>query len=111
MSNADDLDSTYGLEDAELEFSQIEPFLKLLPGWFTDRMMTDSWSFGLMMSNGMTIGIQDIQKVWQAADGSVWLDVTLLSGEYDGVWTAPTTRTTASINASHIVAAFELADT
>ncbi len=83
----------------------------LMPGWFTERMMTDSWSFGLMMSNGTTIGIQDIWKVWQAADGTLWLDVTLLSGDYENVWVAPTSRTSASINASHVMAAFELADT
>lgn len=85
----------------------------LLPGWFLDRMMTDYWHFGLMMSNGTTIGIHSIRRAWQAADGTIWLDVELMTDNpfSMSVLTAPTSRTSASINTKHVLAAFELADT
>lgn len=85
----------------------------LLPGWLTERMMSDTWSFGLMMSTGITIAIERIDYVWLAADNSIWLDVTLMSSMPDqpNTWTAPCSRTTASINTNHVMAAFELTDT
>jgi hypothetical protein len=57
--------------------------------------------------------------VQQAADGSLWLDVELsadtglIDTEQDGRRhiTAPTSRHHASINAGHVVLAFETADT
>jgi hypothetical protein len=90
----------------------------LLPGWFITRMMEDTWSFGLLMSTGITICIQNINRVYQAADETVWIDVTLMDGGND-IWTerldkpfvAPTSRLEASINTQHVLAAFEIADT
>ena len=109
----------YSLPDDELddqptdEPEHVKLARELLPGWFVDRMMTDHWHFALMMSNGTTIGIHAIHQVWQAADGTIWLDVELMTDNPFSmtVLTAPTSRTTASINTSHILAAFELADT
>lgn len=97
----------------EDDLPQVIHARQVLPTWFVDRMMTDTWWFGLMMSNGTVIGIHRILSVDQAADGTIWLTVELLSdtpGD-DRVFIAPTSRLTASINASHVVAAYELADT
>lgn len=85
---------------------------KLLPAWFVERMMHDSWSFGLLTVSGTTICIESITSVHQAADGSIWLDVVLMqTTNAKNTFVAPTSRTSASINSAHIVAAFELADT
>jgi hypothetical protein len=98
------------IEKAEREFG------KLLPAWFVPRMRMDCWQFGLLMTTGHTIGISSIVDVHQAADGSLWLDVSMLTSDYEGIadvplFLAPTSRTFASINAAHVVAAFELSDT
>jgi hypothetical protein len=90
--------------------------LELLPAWFVKRMMTDAWHFGLLTTSGSVIGIHQIHRTYQAADGSIWIDVELMSIYPPGVaeaslFIAPTSRTQASINTSHIVTAFELADT
>jgi hypothetical protein len=81
-------------------------------------MMEDEWYFGLRLLDGTVICITHIDAVSVARDGTIWLKVRLME-EGSGVWlndltkrfTAPTDRTTASINASHIVAAFEVANT
>ena len=88
---------------------------KLLPAWFTARMMSDQWNFGLLMSNGTIIGVSQITRVDAAENGSVWLEVDLLpkaSGPFSigPVLCAPSRRREASISAAHIVAAFELSD-
>ncbi len=88
----------------------------LLPAWFIPRMMRDSWPFGLMMTNGVTICIDQIDNVHQDASGTLWLDVQLLNkipcdGKKRLFFVAPTNdRMTATINASHVMAAFELVD-
>lgn len=87
---------------------------RLLPAWFVPRMIDDVWSFGLMMSTGVVIAVENITAVTQAANGDIWIDVTLQTApgvSRDDAFTAPTSRATASINAQHIVAAYELADT
>ena len=102
----------------------VERACKLLPAWFVERMMCDSWSFGLMLATGVTVAIVSIDAVHQAADGSLWIDATMqdhtgmlgylndpdrsMRGKF---FIAPTSRTKISINAATIVAAFELADT
>ena len=91
----------------------------LLPGWFTSRMMTDNWTFGLLIDTGITIVIERIDHIYQAADGQLWLDVTLSDTHMytpmpeSTVLKAPTRRREASVAVCfwHIVAAFELADT
>jgi hypothetical protein len=89
---------------------------RLLPAWFTARMMTDSWSFGLLLDTGDTLWIERIDRVRQGANGMIWIDVTMLrnsprdEGRYGGLF-APTSRLSASVNASKIVLALELADT
>ena len=91
----------------------------LLPAWFTQRMMSDHWSFGLLTTANVIIAIERITDISKAADGSVWLDAELLTTAPFGentvsgfpIFVAPTSRTTCSINAAHVVAAIELADT
>ena len=122
MSKPDDevekLEQNYEIEDPELEREyEIEKYIKLLPAWFTYRMLDDSWHFGLLMITGDIIAIQWIDSIKQDASGNLWLDATLtdnfLHDNIQGhkVFTAPTSRNRISINSSHVVAAFELADT
>ena len=97
-------------EEEAIKDSRFEAAHKLLPAWFVSRMLTDSWGFGLMMSNGQTIPINSIHAVHQAADQSIWLDVELLTDQEEIYWHPPATRLKASINASHVIAAFEIWD-
>ncbi|MGE0082080.1 MAG: hypothetical protein AB7U81_12375 [Thiohalomonadaceae bacterium] len=89
----------------------------LLPAWFVPRMMQEDWVYGFIMVYGSIIAVERVEAVRQAADGSLWLDVRLApaddywSGHYDpSVFGAPSTRRSASINCSHVAAAFELVD-
>lgn len=99
---------------------EIEAAEKLLPAWFVPRMMSDTWFFAFIMTNGTIVHFDTILGVTQAADGSIWIDVDLLPpGQHppqmpasDRDFKAPTTsRTQASIHASHIMFAIETADT
>jgi hypothetical protein len=88
-------------------------------------MMTDEWTFGLLLATGHVLVIDNISSVHQAADGSIWLDVRMHQKEKDrrlepelgetpsnlNYLLAPTERNDASINAAHVMAAFELAST
>jgi len=84
-------------------------------------MMCDTWGFGLLLENGNVLGIEQIEKIVQAADGSLWLDVKLLDynwhidDEYledffsGKIIKAPMPdRCYATINASKIVVALEI---
>jgi hypothetical protein len=99
------------------EQRNLEMALQLLPAWFTARMMHDSWHFGVLMSDGTLIHIETILEVHQAADGSLWLDVQLseetpfAQEPHPRDLKSPTSRTMASINVAHVMAAFETADT
>lgn len=94
----------------------------LLPGWFVPRMMTDVWSFAFVMVDGTVVHLTHVERVDRAADGSLWLTVALADARAiaDGFKTnesghddfcAPTSRSQASINAAHIMIAYETADT
>ena len=86
------------------------------PPWFVERMMNDSWQFGLLLTTGAVAVIECINGIYEYA-GIVWIDVEmaerndLLSDAAERLLFAPTSRTTASIRADAIVAAVELADT
>jgi len=69
-----------------------------------------------MTVTGIVIGIHCIHNVREASNGDIWLDVELMQNSSTqipdtSIFFAPTERTKASINASHIIAAFEIADT
>ena len=92
----------------------------LLPAWFTGRMMGDSWHFGLLMVTNHLFYVQSITAIRKDANGDLWLDVELWQGGNELLASkvpnatfvgAPTSRTSATLNARHIVAALELADT
>ena len=92
----------------------------LLPAWFTYRMMQDSWHFGLLTVTNHLFYVQRITAIRRDAAGDIWLDVDLwpdrnefLAGKVPNAtfMAAPTSRTNATLNARHIVAAVELADT
>jgi hypothetical protein len=93
---------------------------RLLPAWFVERMMTDSWYFGLLLVTGQVLVIESIRDV-RGTEGNVWIDVTMYGKDgnhtfhefKDLRWPcvySPTGRTEASVNAAHVVAAFELMD-
>lgn len=117
--NVKKLEQDYEIEYPELEREyEIEKYIKLLPAWFTSRMLDDTWNFGLLMITGDIIAIQYINSIKQDANGNIWLDATLQDDHYfdeeiqsHKVFIAPTSRTNVSINSSHVMAAFELADT
>ena len=85
--------------------------------WFVSRMMTDNWSFGLLVSDKLVIVVETINRIREHG-GIVWLDVEMVSGNdrFDAptgltLMFSPTERTTASVRADAVIAAFELADT
>jgi len=97
----------------ELEFYAAgERAAAILPAWFVSRMMGDTWSFALLTTDRTAILISTIMNVRQAADGSIWLDVELLESDEWKFWqnnlcamgyqilTAPTSRTSARVNAA-----------
>lgn len=108
-----------GVVEMAADRQQIEAQTKLLPAWFTERMMNDNWTFGLKLVSGEVLVIRQIEAIKQAADGSLWLDVemadycTWLNQTATGAGRlifAPISRTTASVNAAHVVAAFDLGE-
>ena len=110
------LEQDYEIEDQELEREyEVEEYIKLLPAWFTLRMLDDTWSFGLLIITGDIIAIECINSIKKDASGNLWLDATLkndcLVNEIFGhrIFLSPTPRNKISINTSHIIAAFELA--
>ncbi len=98
-------------------YDQIDEASGILPAWFVYRMMDDEWHFGLMLSNGTTIGISKILEVSQDAAGDIWLDAEMLPhgcGDQTSlkILTAPCEeRRRVSINARHVMFAFEIAST
>jgi hypothetical protein len=86
----------------------------ILPAWFTVRMMTDDWLFGLIVNDGRVIAINRVNAV--SDDGS-WLDVDLatdtevhqIPASYGRpVCAVAADRRKASVHVATIVAALEL---
>lgn len=90
-----------------------------LPAWFTTRMMKEPGHYGLLAVTSQLFYVKQILAINRDANGELWLDVNL---EWGSSYTfkddvpgatlvgAPTSRTKATIKASHIVAALELRD-
>lgn len=116
LLNEKGFDNEESFDEDEIDAS-IRKYIDLLPAWFSERMMTDSWSFGLLMITGDIIAIQYIFAISQDASGNLWLDAMLQDSDSDyevnnrKAFVSPTSRNQVSINASHVMAAFELADT
>ena len=108
-------------EDARNALKAVYIEARILPAWFVPRMMTDNWFFGFLMVSGITIGVERIEKLHSDSAGNIWLDVILLDRTMSNgavpykstksFFVAPTSRTFATINSTHIMAVFELADT
>ena len=90
---------------------------KLLPAWFVPRMMTDEWTFGLLLTTGQILVIRHLSRVRQAADGTIWLDVKMRPRERESTLEtrsslnylfAPSEELDASVSAAHVMVAFEL---
>jgi hypothetical protein len=86
----------------------------LLPAWFVTRMMEESGSYGLLLNNGVTLGIERIERLHRAKDGSLWLDVVLCprptyaADRKAQLFYAPGEAQEASVNVSQIALAFDL---
>lgn len=101
-------------------YADVEAARQVLPAWFVERMMTDQWGFGLLLTTGIVLVIERIEAVSVAPDKSVWLDVQVAKRpigrrsypiEYERVGPpigAPyDDRTMMTVNAAHVVMAFE----
>ena len=86
--------------------------IEVLPTWYTGRMMTDYWEFGLVTTAGKTICIRQIKAI---SDDGKWMDVELMEAadipeslRDAAIGAVAHDRTEASIQISEIVAAYEL---
>lgn len=89
---------------------------RMLPAGFIRQWLGERGTYGLLLSNGIWLGISEIEELHKAADGSLWIDVRMLenAGLVNEVWgqkvvIAPT-RSIISINVAHVVCALKLAD-
>jgi hypothetical protein len=91
-----------------------EHAFEVVPAWYTSRMMTDDWLFGLLTSDGRMIAITRITAV--SSDGK-WMTVELaendqLSSDLSKygipVTAVAQDRTKASVQIDSVVAAMDL---
>ena len=117
---------SWGLADSEendeqlLEPNELEGPRKseLLPAWFAGRMLSDVWTFGILLNTGVVLVVQCINDIVIDAGGTLWLDITMVEKDVISrelmpgfrLLYSPTSRNNASVNVSQIVAVFELAD-
>jgi hypothetical protein len=103
------------IDEVPEENRELTRMAELLPARFVPRMLDDVWFFGLLLDTGIVLAVSHIKAVHQARDGSLWLDVEMLTDA--PLWaenlpiktvTAPTSRLTASINDRHVVWAFDM---
>lgn len=88
---------------------------EVLPAWYTSRMMTDHWTFGLLTESGQMVVINRITAL---SDDARWIDVELaesdrldwLPKDYPAkfIFAVGPERTSASLQISKIVAAVDL---
>ena len=87
---------------------------EVVPAWYTERMMQDWWLFGLQMTNGQLIAVNQIISI--SSDG-VWMDVILATEDeiahvdqrYHPITVAVSAdRRDSSLRIDHIMAAFDL---
>ena len=88
--------------------------IEILPAWYTGRMMSDYWLFGLYTCDGSVILVHRILAI---SDDGKWMDVELSDPEtgekYRDTFTkvicaVASDRTTSSVQISNIVAAVDL---
>lgn len=87
---------------------------EILPAWYTTRMMSDQWCFGLWTVSGQMIAITKIKSL---SDDAEWMDVELAEAgdlpkpyadKPDVIVAVASDRTSASIKIANIVAATDL---
>lgn len=86
---------------------------EILPVWYVERMSTDYWGFGVLLSSGDILAIERINGV---SDDHQWMEVTLLERNgnpetVDGqviLYAALKDRRKASVRIDQVQAAFEL---
>lgn len=87
---------------------------EILPAWYTSRMMSDQWCFGLWIVSGQMIAITNIKSL---SDDGEWMDVELAevsdlpkpyADNRDVIVAVARDRTRASIKIANIVAATDL---
>ena len=64
------------LEEAMIEID-IEDNIAPLPARFTERMMHDTWRFGLLLITGRVLVIEHILALHRDASGNLWVDVDM----------------------------------
>lgn len=86
--------------------------IEVLPAWYTGRMMTDQWYFGLVTTDGHTIAIGNITAV---SDDGKWMDVELLTADEvpdndaaKFITAVADDRRSASIQIEKIIMAYEI---
>lgn len=84
----------------------------ILPAWYTGRMMSDNWVFGLLLDNNKVAVIECIVGI---TDDGKWMDVELhtegfshLPKDFDYMYAITEERNKATIQVSRIISAFEL---
>ncbi len=85
----------------------------LLVGWVFERASQDNWPFGLLLADGTKMAINHIDAANKDSNGNIWIDAQLSNDknfQKNGYFIAPTTRFTITINASKIIAIWELSD-
>lgn len=96
------------------ETQKLTPTEENLPPWIKLRLRQEEFYYGLLTTNRTVIGISRINEFTQMPDGSFWIEVNLIVGEVPENLSnmpfliAPSTYPTATINSSHIIAAFDL---
>jgi hypothetical protein len=86
---------------------------EVLPAWYTSRMMSDWWLFGLLTADGRLVAIRRITAI---SDDGKWMDVELaeaddvehLDGRFPVITAVAPDRLGASVQIASIVAAIEL---
>ncbi|EQD31447.1 hypothetical protein B1A_19935, partial [mine drainage metagenome] len=78
-------DEEFARKSDEWEKEQEQSVLNL-PAWFVNRMIDDEWSFAFLLVTGEYLLFSHIDKVVQSADGTLWIDVTLLRPEDYDFW-------------------------
>ncbi len=82
------------------------------PSAVFERMTCERWAYALALKSGHIMAIRQI-LTYSKVDGEPWLEVELMQAPdpgVEGMIFAPSTRTTASVRLSDVVAAFELWD-
>jgi hypothetical protein len=86
--------------------------IEILPAWYTERMMSDQWLFGLLTADGSTIAFRKIAAI---SDDGKWMDIELLTedelptnNDTKFITAVAGDRRSASIQISQVVMAYEI---